>query len=137
MASAKQATQTAQAPPQEEEFVNSVLDGEASVAPKRYFTIPGRDPFDEIEWETRDALIPGKSGPVFEQRDVESIAQGVAKERFSSEVVGVGDRSEGDPQRAGGARRAKDEVVFYYRHRFPHFGLPEAQRRRPVAPAAL
>ncbi len=71
MASAKQATQTAQAPPQEEEFVNSVLDGEASVAPKRYFTIPGRDPFDEIEWETRDALIPGKSGPVFEQRDVE------------------------------------------------------------------
>ena len=71
MASAKQATQTAQAPPQEEEFVNSVLDGEASVAPRRYFTIPGRDPFDEIEWETRDALIPGKSGPVFEQRDVE------------------------------------------------------------------
>ena len=43
----------------------------ASVAPRRYFTIPGRDPFDEIEWETRDALIPGKSGPAFEQRDVE------------------------------------------------------------------
>ena len=68
MATAKQATQ---APPQEEEFVNSVLDEEASVAPKRYFTIPGRDPFDEIEWETRDALIPGKNGPAFEQRDVE------------------------------------------------------------------
>src|SRR6185503_4327095 len=32
---------------------------------------PGRDPFDEIEWETRDALIPGKNGPAFEQRDVE------------------------------------------------------------------
>ena len=71
MATAKQATQTAQAPPQEEEFVNSVLDEEASVGPKRYFTIPGRDPFDEIEWETRDALIPGKNGPAFEQRDVE------------------------------------------------------------------
>jgi ribonucleoside-diphosphate reductase alpha chain len=68
MATAKQATQ---APQQEEEFVNSVLDEEASVAPKRYFTIPGRDPFDEIEWETRDALIPGKGGPAFEQRDVE------------------------------------------------------------------
>src|SRR6188768_3447066 len=69
MATAKQATQ---APPvQEEEFVNSVLDEEASVAPKRYFTIPGRDPFDEIEWETRDALIPGKGAPAFEQRDVE------------------------------------------------------------------
>src|SRR4029079_16695948 len=67
MATAKQATQA----PQEEEYVNSVLDEEASVAPRRYFTIPGRDPFDEIEWETRDALIPGKSGPAFEQRDVE------------------------------------------------------------------
>ena len=42
MAPAKQATQ---APPQEEEFVNSVLDETASVAPPRYFTIPGRDPF--------------------------------------------------------------------------------------------
>ncbi len=69
MATAKQATQAPQE--QEQEFVNSVLDEEASVAPRQYFTIPGRDPFDEIEWETRDALIPGKSGPAFEQRDVE------------------------------------------------------------------
>ncbi|MGB8349426.1 MAG: vitamin B12-dependent ribonucleotide reductase [Gaiella sp.] len=67
MATAKQATQA----PEEQEYVNSVLDDEASVASPRYFTIPGRDPFDEIEWETRDALIPGKSGPAFEQRDVE------------------------------------------------------------------
>ena len=37
----------------------------------RYFTIPGRDPFDEIDWETRDAFIPGKDGPVFEQKGVE------------------------------------------------------------------
>jgi len=68
MATAKQATQ---APQEEQEYVNSVLDDEASVAPPRYFTIPGRDPFDEIEWETRDALIPGKNGPAFEQREVE------------------------------------------------------------------
>src|SRR6187431_2265232 len=54
-----------------DEVVNTVVDGEASVAPRRYFTVPGIDPFDEIEWETRDALIPGKSGPAFEQRDVE------------------------------------------------------------------
>src|SRR5213078_2759542 len=32
---------------------------------------PGRDPFDEIEWETRDGFIPGKDKPVFEQKDVE------------------------------------------------------------------
>src|SRR5205823_12865241 len=35
------------------------------------FTLPERDPFDEIEWEIRDALIPGKDRPVFEQKDVE------------------------------------------------------------------
>ncbi len=72
MATAKQATQAPQSKSEEQgEYVNTVLDGKASVSPRRYFTISGRDPFDEIEWETRDALIPGKSGPVFEQRDVE------------------------------------------------------------------
>jgi ribonucleoside-diphosphate reductase alpha chain len=55
----------------EEEIVNTVLDPEVSVAPERYFTIPGRSPFDEIEWELRDAHIPGKDGPAFEQKDVE------------------------------------------------------------------
>src|SRR5216683_6654164 len=54
-----------------EEYVNAVVDAEAQVAPRRFFTIPGRDPFDEIEWELRDALIPGKDGPAFEQRNVE------------------------------------------------------------------
>src|SRR5438128_2913403 len=53
------------------EYVNAVVDAEAHVAPRRFFTIPGRDPFDEIEWELRDALIPGKDGPAFEQRNVE------------------------------------------------------------------
>src|SRR5262245_45332469 len=50
---------------------NSVADAARTCGVKRYFTIPGRDPFDEIEWETRDAFIPGKDGPVFEQKDVE------------------------------------------------------------------
>ena len=69
---AKQATQGPQTQLDEvAEVVNTVVDDTASVAPRRFFTIPGRDPFDEIEWETRDALIPGKGAPVFEQRDVE------------------------------------------------------------------
>src|SRR2546425_11449550 len=38
---------------------------------RRSFTIAGRDPFDEIEWELRDAFIAGKDRPVFEQRGVE------------------------------------------------------------------
>ena len=51
--------------------MNVVVEETASVTPGRFFTIPGRDPFDEIEWELRDAIIPGKDGPAFEQRNVE------------------------------------------------------------------
>src|SRR3954466_2208040 len=54
-----------------EEVVNSVVDGAARLGVRRFFTIPGRDPFDEIEWELRDAVIPGRDGPTFEQRGVE------------------------------------------------------------------
>jgi ribonucleoside-diphosphate reductase alpha chain len=40
---------------------------------KRYFTSEGRHPFDDVEWETRDAVIPNfkEGGNAFEQRDVE------------------------------------------------------------------
>jgi ribonucleotide reductase alpha subunit len=54
-----------------EKIENTVVHEDASLAVRRHFTIPGRDPFDEIEWETRDAFIPGKDKPVFEQKDVE------------------------------------------------------------------
>jgi ribonucleoside-diphosphate reductase alpha chain len=54
-----------------EKIENTVVHEDASLAVRRYFTIAGRDPFDEIEWETRDAFIPGKDKPVFEQKDVE------------------------------------------------------------------
>src|SRR5213596_2010153 len=54
-----------------EEVVNTVVEEGARLGVKRFFTIPGRDPFDEIEWETRDAIIPGRDGPAFEQRGVE------------------------------------------------------------------
>jgi ribonucleoside-diphosphate reductase alpha chain len=39
----------------------------------RYFTTEGVHPFDEVEWETRDAVIPNfkEGGNAFEQRDVE------------------------------------------------------------------
>jgi ribonucleoside-diphosphate reductase alpha chain len=54
-----------------EEIVNVVVDPARSVAIERSLTIPGRDPFAEIDWEIRDAYIPGKDGPVFEQKGVE------------------------------------------------------------------
>ena len=50
---------------------DSVVDDAASLAVRRLFTIPGRDPFEEVEWERRDAFIPGKDKPAFEQKDVE------------------------------------------------------------------
>src|SRR6266404_3361292 len=42
------------------------------LALERFFTRPGIDPFSEIEWELRAAVIAGEDGRVvFEQRDVE------------------------------------------------------------------
>jgi ribonucleoside-diphosphate reductase alpha chain len=55
----------------DEALENAVLEPAKQSGVRRYFTIPGRDPFDEIEWEIRDAYIPGKDRPVFEQKGVE------------------------------------------------------------------
>jgi ribonucleoside-diphosphate reductase alpha chain len=40
---------------------------------KRYFTTDGRHPFDELDWDIRDAVIPNykEGGNAFEQRGVE------------------------------------------------------------------
>ena len=40
---------------------------------KRHFTREGVHPFDEVEWEVRDAVIPNykEGGNAFEQRGVE------------------------------------------------------------------
>jgi len=41
----------------------------------RFFTLLGRDPFDEVTWDARTALIATDKGEVvFEQRDVEETA---------------------------------------------------------------
>ena len=39
----------------------------------RHFTTEGKHPFDGVEWEIRDAVIPNykEGGNAFEQRDVE------------------------------------------------------------------
>jgi ribonucleoside-diphosphate reductase alpha chain len=38
---------------------------------ERYFTTEGVHPYDQVEWERRDAKIGGESGTVFEQKGVE------------------------------------------------------------------
>ena len=68
MASAKQA-QTADTAL--DDVVNEVVDQAQHVALRRFFTIPGRDPFEEVEWEIRDALIGDPSSPAFSQTGVE------------------------------------------------------------------
>src|SRR5580765_2583447 len=38
----------------------------------RFFSTPGTDPFEQVEWELRDAVMGGEKGQVvFEQRQVE------------------------------------------------------------------
>ena len=71
MATTEQAQVSETVPATASEIVNTIVEEAASVAPPRYFTVPGRDPFEEIEWELRHAHIPGKDGPAFEQKDVE------------------------------------------------------------------
>src|SRR5512134_1669591 len=71
MATARQVEEAPKGVEPGDEVVNTVVSDEASIAPRRYFTIPGRDPFEEVEWELRHAFIPGKDGPAFEQKDVE------------------------------------------------------------------
>ena len=59
------------AAPASDDYANAVVDEASNLGVDRVFTIPGRDPFDEIDWETRDAFIPGKDKPAFEQKNVE------------------------------------------------------------------
>ena len=44
---------------------------ERGLAIERRFTREGVHPFDEIEWDVRDAVIGDPAKPVFEQREVE------------------------------------------------------------------
>jgi ribonucleoside-diphosphate reductase alpha chain len=104
MASAKQ-VQTAETPV--EELVNRVANEAAHTAVRRFFTIPGRDPFEEIEWETRDAFIPGKDKPVFEQKGVEfpkfwsQTATNIVAQKYFRGRMGSPDREQSVKQMIG------------------------------------
>ncbi len=79
---------------------------------KRYFTKDGVHPFDEIEWEQRDAVIPNykEGGNAFEQRDVEfpvtwsqNATNIVAQKYFRGPL--------GTPQRESSVRQLVGRVV--------------------------
>src|SRR5215208_2428405 len=50
---------------------NAAATANEGLTIERRFTSPGVHPFDEVEWELRDALIGDPENPAFEQRDVE------------------------------------------------------------------
>jgi ribonucleoside-diphosphate reductase alpha chain len=76
----------------------------------RYFTRDGVHPYDEIQWELRDAVIPGEGGNVFEQRGVEvpafwsmTATNVVASKYFRGKL--------GTPARETSVRQMVDRVV--------------------------
>ena len=77
---------------------------------ERYFTRDGQHPYDAIEWELRDAVIPGEGGNVFEQKGVEvpafwsmTATNVVASKYFRGKL--------GTPARETSVRQMVDRVV--------------------------
>ena len=78
----------------------------------RYFTTEGRHPFDDVEWETRDAVIPNfkEGGFAFEQRDVEfpiswsQNATNIVAQKYFRGTLGT-------PQRESSVRQLTGRVV--------------------------
>jgi ribonucleoside-diphosphate reductase alpha chain len=50
---------------------NAATTAEEGLTIERRFSTPGVHPFDEVEWELRDAIIGDPENPAFEQRGVE------------------------------------------------------------------
>src|SRR3954447_20352281 len=148
MATADETTETTEQTA--ETAANAVLDGGSLLGVRRYFTIPGRDPFDEVEWETRDAFIPGKEKPAFDQKGVEFpktwsqtatniVAQKYFRGRMSSpdrersvkQMIGRVVDTIGSWGRDGGyfatdeeAQTFEDELKFILLHQLAAFNSP-------------
>src|SRR6266536_5122627 len=77
---------------------------------QRTFSQAGIHPYDEIEWELRDAIIPGEGGNVFEQKGVEvpkfwsaTATNVVASKYFRGKL--------GTPARETSVRQMVDRVI--------------------------
>ncbi len=79
---------------------------------KRYFTTEGRHPFEDVDWEIRDAVIPNykEGGNAFEQRDVEfpkswsQNATNIVAQKYFRGTLGT-------PQRETSVRQLAGRVV--------------------------
>src|SRR2546428_10171310 len=77
---------------------------------ERRFTRAGVHPYDEVEWELRDSVIPGEGGNVFEQKGVEvpkfwsqTATNVVASKYFRGKL--------GAPERESSVKQMVDRVV--------------------------
>jgi ribonucleoside-diphosphate reductase alpha chain len=101
-----------QAPSRKRKGAEAKIAGERrGLSLERHFTTPGRDPFDEVEWELRTAAITGEGGKVFfEQTDVEvprawsQTATNVVAQKYFRGLVGT-------PQRERSIRQLVGRVV--------------------------
>ncbi len=62
----------------------SPKNGLRGLSVERRFSTPGLHPFDQIEWEIRDAVIGNPEKPAFEQRGVEFPGPGARTRPTSS-----------------------------------------------------
>jgi ribonucleoside-diphosphate reductase alpha chain len=75
---------------------------------RRHFTTPGTDPFDEVRWEKRSAVIQDEKGQVvFEQHDVEvpaawsQLATNVVVSKYFRGALGTPEREQSARQMIG------------------------------------
>ncbi len=85
----------------------------------RYFSREGVDPFDEVEWELRSAIITNEKGEkVFEQRDVEfpkfwsQLATNIVVSKYFRGTVGTPERERSVKQLVG---RVVDTITEWAR----------------------
>src|SRR5947199_7438668 len=96
---------------------------------KRYFTRPGVAPFDEVQWETREASITNEKGElVFEQHEVEitttwsQVATNVVVSKYCRGVIGTPERERSVKQLIGRVVRA----IHGWANKQGYFATPEA-----------
>ncbi len=85
-----------------------IRDARPGLVVERYFTRDGVDPFDQVEWELRDAVISGADGKVyFEQRQVEfpkvwsQTATNVVVQKYFRGTLGTPNRERSVKQMVG------------------------------------
>src|SRR4029453_8974255 len=86
---------------------------------ERYFTRDGADPFDEVDWELRSAVIANEKGElVFEQRDVEfpkswsQQATNIVVSKYFRGLLGAPEREDSGKQLVG---RVVDTITRWAR----------------------